>query len=240
MLRKLEQFANELTGLERPDEVVNALHALVRPTINVYGAWRIPIYPDEMDRYVVDRNVWFHASVPPGFVEGFWPLARKYGPSPMSRLAQQKHRLMTWTEMTRELALSGPESWLLDLARTYKIRDAAYSPHGAWLVGYWSPKVIRLSAQTRAGLSIAAGFTVHRLEEMVDPEEIDGTVPRLTRRQLGALRLMSRGHTVAEIAVRMGVTFHTVRDYLDGARRKLNASSAHHAACQALRLHLIS
>ena len=144
MLRKLEQFANELTGLERPDAVVDALHALVRPTISVYGAWRAPIYPDEMDRYVVDRNVWFHAGVPPGFVEAFWPLARKYGPSPMSRLAQQKHKLMTWTEMTRELALNGSESWLINLARTHKMRDAAYSPHGAWQAAWWADLALSL------------------------------------------------------------------------------------------------
>jgi DNA-binding CsgD family transcriptional regulator len=65
-------------------------------------------------------------------------------------------------------------------------------------------------------------------------------VPVLTARQLGALRLVSHGHTLREIAERMGVGVATVRDYVDGARRKLKARDGHHAAFLALRLHLIA
>ena len=236
----LDRFATELDGYETPDAVVQALHDFIQPTVYGYAAWRAPIYLGEIEGYKAGRNVWFHPNVPVGFVKEFWPLAQKYGPSPMSRLAHQRRKLLTWSEGMRELALRGQESWQFDLARKHKMRDGAYVPIGAWMIAFWSPKVLRLTKPARAFLYMAAGLAAHRLEALIEPEKIDGVVPVLTARQLGALRLVSHGHTMREIAERMGVGVATVRDYLDGARRKLKARDATHAAFLALRLHLIA
>jgi DNA-binding CsgD family transcriptional regulator len=236
----LDRFATELDGLETPETVLDALHDFVQPTVCAYAAWRAPIYPGKIEGYELGRNVWFHSSVSPSFLKEFWPLADKYGPSPMSRLAYQRRRLLTWSEGMRELAVRGQESWQFDLVRKHKMRDGAYVPVGAWMVGFWSPKVLRLTKPARAFLYMAAGLAAHRLESMIEPEKIDGVVPVLTARQLGALRLVSHGHTLREIAERMGVGVATVRDYVDGARRKLKARDGHHAAFLALRLHLIA
>jgi len=236
----LDHFANELDGRATPQAVLNALHEFSHPVMNAYGAWRLPLNRDDL--YVEGKNVWFHASVPPAYIEEFWPLARKFGPSPMSTLVQQRHKLVTWGEGMRELALRGQESWLFDLARRHGMRDGAYVPQGAWMINYWSPKVLRgLSTRSRACLFMAAGFVCHRMETLIGPEKINNTVVAgLTARQLSALRLVSRGHTLAEIAARMEVGTATVRDYLEGARKKLGARDATHAAFQALRLHLIA
>lgn len=235
----LDRFASELDGLDTPQAVINALHEFVQPVMNAYGAWRMPLNRDDV--YAQGKNVWFHASVPRAYIEEFWPLFRKFGPSPMSTLVQQRHKLVTWSEGMRVLALRGEESWLFDLARRQGLRDGAYAPQGAWIIGYWSPKVLRgISTRSRACLFMAAGFVCHRMEKLIRPERIDGIVPGLTARQLAALRLISRGHTLAEIATRMEVGRPTVRDYLEGARKKLGARDATHAAFQALRLHLIA
>lgn len=237
----LDQFASEIGGLKTPNHVLDALHALVRSLVNVYAAWRMPIYRSGMELYVSGENVWFHSSVSQAFIKDFWPLMRQNGKSPLALLAHQSRKLITWSEGMRKLALTGDEAWLFDLARRHRMRDGAYCSFGAWMVGYWSSKPIRqLSAADRACLCMAAGFAVHRLEEMINAHKIDGKVPALTARQASALRLLAHGDNYAEIAARMGIGEDTVGEHLEAARRKLGARNRHHAACQALRLHLIA
>ena len=240
----LDQFAQELAGLEDASNILDALHTLVHPVINVLAAWRPRVYPSDSERLNVCKNAFFHSSVPKAFRDEFMPLARKNGPSQMSLLAFQRRKLITWSEGMRILELRGEEAWFFDLARRHGMRDGAYSPSGPWMIAYWSRHALqgrhKLESKIRACLFMAGGFTAHRLEEIIDAEKIDGRVPKLTAPQQAVLRLLSHGFTQGEIAKRLKRSRATVDDHFEAARAKLGARNSHHAAMIAMRLHLLS
>ena len=99
----LDQFADELAGHFSVAAVLDALHAFVHPTVNVFAAFRLAIYRGETERFVERKNVFFHSTVRPTFRDEFWPLARKHGMSPMALLAFQRRELLTWSEGMRIL-----------------------------------------------------------------------------------------------------------------------------------------
>ena len=239
----LDQFADELAGHFSVAAVLDALHAFVHPTVNVFAAFRLAIYRGETERFVERKNVFFHSTVRPTFRDEFWPLARKHGMSPMALLAFQRRELLTWSEGMRILESRGDESWLFDLARRHKMLDGAYCPSGPWMVAYWTPHVLRarhkLNEKARACLFMAAGFAAHRLEKLIDTEKLNGRVPNLTAPQKTVLRLLAQGYTQDEIAKRLKRGKGTVRDHLEAARRKLGARDSHHAAQIAHELFLI-
>ena len=51
----------------------------------------------------------------------------------------------------------------------------------------------------------------------------------MTVRQRQVLRLMSLGHTYHEIAVELGIGYHTVRDHAKAVRKHLRARTKAHA-----------
>lgn len=63
--------------------------------------------------------------------------------------------------------------------------------------------------------------------------------PRLAPRETECLYWISEGKTVWECAMILGLSVHTVRDYLECAREKLNASSNTHAVAILLRANLL-
>lgn len=239
----LDQFAQELAGLEEASTILDALHAFVHPVINVLAAWRPRVYPSG-ERLSVGKNVFFHSKVPPAFRDEFIPLAGKNGPSQMARLAFQRQKLITWSEGMRILELRGEEAWFFDLARRHGMRDGAYSPSGPWMIAYWSRHALRgrykLENKIRACLFMAGGFAAHREEEIIDVEKIDGRAPKLTAPQQAVLRLLSHGFTQGEIAKKLKRSSATVNDHFEAARAKLGARNSHHAAMIAMRLHLLS
>ena len=68
--------------------------------------------------------------------------------------------------------------------------------------------------------------------------EEDGTRGELSLktgpRELEALRLRSQGHSVKEVAVLMGVSYHTTKERLAIVRRKLGARNTAHAVTIAI------
>lgn len=240
----LDQFADELPGLTTPRNVLAALHALVQPTVNVYAAWRPPVYPGNTELYTEGRNVFFHSSVTAAFRNEFWPLARKHGTSAMALLAMQRRSLLLWSEGRPMLAMRGQESWMVDLGKEHGMRDGAYSPSAAWMVAYWSPHLLRgrykLDAKIRRSMFMAGGFAAGRLEELIEPEKVDGKVPQLTPRQYAVVRMIADGHSNVEIAKLLGVSIDSVSDVTDAAKKRLRARSRTHTAIMALRLHLIA
>ena len=238
---KVARLARELEHIAEPFAVLDALHQTTAPALNVYAAWRVPIFRIEVgDSFAMGKNVFPHASVPPQYWDEFWPLARKQGSSPMAQLAVVDRHPLTLTEGMRRLKLTGRERWLFDLFRKHGMRDGLYVPAGRWLVVFWSGKVLRLSARVRTAINMAAGYAAFRLDEMVTPGKLNGKVARLSPRELAALRLLSRGERTAAIAAALEISKETVRTHLRRATRKLEAKSPNHAACQALRLHLIA
>jgi DNA-binding CsgD family transcriptional regulator len=63
--------------------------------------------------------------------------------------------------------------------------------------------------------------------------------PRLAPRETECLYWISEGKTVWECAMILGLSVHTVRDYLECAREKLNATSNTHAVAILLRANLL-
>jgi DNA-binding CsgD family transcriptional regulator len=63
--------------------------------------------------------------------------------------------------------------------------------------------------------------------------------PRLTQREIDILRLIARGHTYAEAALRLGLSPHTVASHIKKAYRKLGVHSAGAAVMRAVQLRLI-
>jgi DNA-binding CsgD family transcriptional regulator len=235
------QLMTDLDGIAEPAEALDMLHALTAPIANVYAAWRVPVFRTEVGtEYEVGKNVFPHCSVSPAYWKDFWPLIRKHGRSPMAQLAMVERHPITLTEGMRILKLTGPERWLFDLFRKHGMRDGCYCPAGRWLIVFWSGKVLHLRPAIRAAIFTAAMQTAFRLDQMVKARKIDDKIPNLTPRELAVLRLLSRGSRPKAIAEMLGIGEETVRTFLKGATRKLKAKSPMHAACQALRQHLIS
>ena len=63
--------------------------------------------------------------------------------------------------------------------------------------------------------------------------------PHLTQREIDILRLIARGHTYAEAALRLGLSPHTVASHIKKAYRKLGVHSAGAAVMRAVQLGLI-
>jgi DNA-binding CsgD family transcriptional regulator len=61
----------------------------------------------------------------------------------------------------------------------------------------------------------------------------------LTPRELAVVRLLSSGCTYEQVAVRLGVSPHTVVSHIKNAYRKLDVHTAAAAVMQAIRLGLI-
>jgi DNA-binding NarL/FixJ family response regulator len=63
--------------------------------------------------------------------------------------------------------------------------------------------------------------------------------PELSRRELEVLRGLATGATNAQIAVRMGISEHTVRNHVQSVMRKLAAASRTDAVATGLRRGLV-
>ncbi len=64
-------------------------------------------------------------------------------------------------------------------------------------------------------------------------------VPRLSKREIEVLTWAAAGKTVADIAIILSISAHTVRTYLEMSRARLNAINTTHAVARALSLDLI-
>jgi LuxR family transcriptional regulator, quorum-sensing system regulator CinR len=79
----------------------------------------------------------------------------------------------------------------------------------------------------------------NRLHRRVVVEVFGEDHLRLTERELECLRWVSRGKDTSEIAVILGISTHTVRDYLKSARYKLESATLAQAVGKAINLGLL-
>jgi DNA-binding CsgD family transcriptional regulator len=234
-------FLSGLGATTEPDAVLDMVHATTSPSgLNVYSAWRIPVFRTDVEAFKVGQNVFPHSSVPPAFWPEYWPLAKVYGSSPMSIYALLQRKPITMTEAMRALDLTGKQTWLYDLYHRHGMRDIFYCPVGRLMIAFWSGKPLRLTWERRASLFQLALYSAFRLDELVVAKKFDGKAPPLSARERTILRLASRGMRALAIADSLGISDETVRHHLKRVTKKLGAKSPMHAACQALRLHLIS
>lgn len=80
----------------------------------------------------------------------------------------------------------------------------------------------------------------HLHEMVLRSGGIDTQQVKLSRRQAECLWWISQGKNVPEIAIILELSRYTVKDYLEGARLKLNATSNTHAAFKAAQFGLLS
>ena len=241
---RLADFAHGAGELNRPEDVLNALHTVSTSglPLNVLGAMRLPVKSLDWDAVELGKSVFLHHDVPDGWWREHKVLAKSHF-TPAIFLAKSSLASFTWTELTRWLDPIGADRWSVELALKYGMRDGlTYGVGGRWIMVFWSRKELShiLTPPHRILLAAAASFAALRLEQLVGAD-IDriGSLPKLTARELAALRMVSVGRQTGEIAKELAIGEETVRSHLKKAQAKLDAFNRAHAACEALRLDLI-
>jgi LuxR family quorum sensing-dependent transcriptional regulator len=241
---RLTEFAHGGSELRRTEDVLNALHMVSTSSLplNVLGALRLPIKSLDWDTVELGKSVFLHDEVPDGWWREYKVLAKSHF-TPVIFLARSSLAAFTWTELTRWFDPIGADRWSIELALKYGMRDGlTYGVGGRWIIVFWSRKELShiLTPPDRILIAAAAGFAALRLEQLVgaDVDRI-GSLPKLTARELAALRMVSVGRQTGEIAKQLAIGEETVRSHLKKAQAKLDALNRSHAACEALRLQLI-
>jgi DNA-binding NarL/FixJ family response regulator len=93
-----------------------------------------------------------------------------------------------------------------------------------------SPSIARRMVQHFSHL-----HTLTSAQSLASPEEHVA----LTERESEVLQLVGKGYTLPEIAVQLGLSRHTIADYVKQIYRKLNISSRAEAALEAVRRGLV-
>ena len=241
---RLAEFAHGGSELRRAEDVLNALHTVSTSSLplNVLGAMRLPVKSLDWDTIELGKSVFLHHEVPDGWWREHKVLAKSHF-TPAIFLARSSLASFTWTELTRWFDPIGADRWSVELALKYGMRDGlTYGVGGRWILLFWSRKELShiLTPPNRILIAAAASFAALRLEQLVDAD-VDriGSLPKLTARELAALRMVSVGRQTGEIAKQLAIGEETVRSHLKKAQAKLDALNRSHAACEALRLHLI-
>lgn len=86
---------------------------------------------------------------------------------------------------------------------------------------------------------VLAHFAQATAQRQTIVRQIEGEV-ELTERERDVLMRVAKGFTLPEIAQQLGLSRHTVADYVKGIYRKLNVSSRAEAALEALRRGIVA
>ena len=145
------------------------------------------------------------------------------------------------SELMRTLEPLGVDRWPIELAQKYGMRDGLHCPVGGrWVVVFWSGKVLSLSEEARAVLSMGATFAAIRLQTLMGPQVARiGKGAALTARELAVLRLLSIGRPTKDVAADLELGPETIRSHIKKAEAKLGVHDRIHAVAQAIRQHLI-
>jgi len=241
---RLAEFASGAAELRRPEDVLNALHAVSTASLplNVLGAMRLPVKSPDWDAVELGKSAFLHQDVPEGWWREYKVLAKSHF-TPEIFLARSSLASFTWTELTRWFEPIGTDRWSIELGLKYGMRDGlTYGVGGRWVIAFWSRKELShlLTTPDRILVCAAASFAALRLEQLTGPDmDRIGSLPKLTARELAALRMVSIGQQTSAIAQALGLGEETIRSHLKKAQAKLNVCNRTHAACEALRLDLI-
>jgi LuxR family quorum sensing-dependent transcriptional regulator len=240
----LVDYAEGAAHLRKPLDVLNALNEVLRPNsqVRVLGASRFPVKSGDWRRVQLGKSVFFHESVPHGWVDE-WIAFVKSGHPLGLMMARTCLAPFTWTELSRLLDPVGIDRWPFELAHKYGMRDGFLCPIGGrWVVGFWSPRVLdhSFTHQWRGLLFMAAAAVAVRLDQLLgqDPVRV-GSRARLTPRELAVLRHASDGSTTEETANRLCLGPETIRSHLKKAEAKLGTRNRTQAVAEAMRQLLI-
>jgi len=237
---KLLSYCTNLGSVTAPEAVLDGLHEVTDQALGlkVLCAGRFPQNMADWGALRLGKTVFLHESAPKGWWEEWLQRAPDYNPVSyfMARISIAPYTL---TEMSRMLEPVGADRWGLELALKYGIRDGFICPVGGrWLVAFWSPQVLTrtLTEPRRIILFAAASFAAVRLDQLlkVSPES-EEAYTRLTARELAAIRLLSWGKDLREIAEALGLGEETIRTHFKKAKTKLGAKTQPHMVATAMR-----
>ena len=89
-----------------------------------------------------------------------------------------------------------------------------------------------------SGNTLDMRYGCHR-QPVAAPGMFEARNPTLTRRQLQVLELASRGHTVQETAVELGIGAETVKTHRKRVLQELGARTTHEAVARAFHTYLL-
>jgi DNA-binding CsgD family transcriptional regulator len=241
---RLVEYASHIGELSTPDEVLDALHAILTESLplRVLGGVRFPVNAAGWSAIQLGKSVFLHKDVPDGWWEDHVTLSEGRF-SPILFLARSSLASFTWTEVHRLYEPVGIDRWYHELALKYGMRDGLTCPVGGrWAVAFWSRRVLCkiLTQPCRIMIFAAANLAALRLEQLAGPDVSRiRSRARLTSRELAVLRLVSAGGQTRDIAQALGLGEETIRSHLKKAEAKLGVRNRTHAACEALRQALI-
>jgi DNA-binding CsgD family transcriptional regulator len=248
MLKRAHRFVESFND---PHALLDGMHQAVAPLgLKVYGAIHMPPDPAGRADVVLNENWFIHRSVPRyrEFPTEYIRLADKHGPSAVRRMAWRNLGPFTYSECMRKTQAGKGERWIFDLCTKHGIRDGLICPvgispdSGLWLLGYWSPQVLKVSLDVRR---IVQSFSVHgafRMEHLVSRYRRHRKRPRrpvLSARQSSVLQMMADGCEIKDVASKLQMSEGTVGTHIDRAARKLGAKTRAQLFSDAVRRSLI-
>jgi DNA-binding CsgD family transcriptional regulator len=242
LAQRLLRYTREVPSAGTPKEVLERLHAITLPSLNLNVLWamRLPQRSMDWDSLIVGESVFPNGKLAEQCWEEWIRLAPHKVPVGLA-LASSSLAPLTMTDFLQVLQPIGGDRWAIDLALKHGIRDGLVCPIGGrWLVYFWSSKpiVMSFSEETKVLIFAAASFAAIRLQQLTG----SGPASRhfsLTPREIAVLRLLSSGMPFTEVATYLGLGTETIRTHLKNAQRKLSARNRAHAIAEAIRHHFI-
>ncbi len=97
----------------------------------------------------------------------------------------------------------------------------------------------RLSEREDAALHIVSLYAYEAVRKLRSPHNFGDGGPKLSRREVDCLQWIAEGKTTWEIGTILGISAHTVGEYISDAARKMGTHSRAHLVARALRHNII-
>jgi DNA-binding CsgD family transcriptional regulator len=232
------RFDRTVRQIKKPADVLNALQdAIPTNQLQVAAAWYLAKNSTDYAAIIPGKTLFFHENLP---LAAMWSdyvsLVRSKGIPAMFAFGRNRSAPFTLTEGMRQLQLTGDEDWFVHFFRRYGIRDGLYCPFRTWALTFWSPELLsRLQPDTRALLFTLGALAIAQIDSLVRRPEQFETSPKLSKRELSVLRLISYGQSNAEAAAYLKIGPETVKHHVRRSMRKLKARDRTEAVASAIR-----
>jgi DNA-binding CsgD family transcriptional regulator len=153
---------------------------------------------------------------------------------PLVHEARRRLSPFTWSDLWAEGDLPAAVREVIEIGRQRGWEEGfavpIHGPGGYLGLVSFAGGAVTLSAADRA-LLLALAHAAHQRGKALYGAGQD-TVVKLTRRELQAMRWVSRGKTDAQIAAILNLSASTVHDYIENAKRKLGVRSRSQAVSE--------
>jgi LuxR family quorum sensing-dependent transcriptional regulator len=218
---QLQSFLQRLPGINAADELAVATSA-------VSGAFGLPTV-------MVGALVVRGDKVGGRFYFGNWSdewtgvyLEKVFADDPLVHEARRRMSPFTWSELWAEGDLPQAVREVIEMGRQRGWQEGLavpiHGPGGYLGLASFAGGAVTLSATDRA-LLLALAHAAHQRGKALYGSKVDDAAIRLTRRELQAMRWVSRGKTDAQIGEILKLSATTVHYYVEQAKRKLGVRS---------------